>query len=501
MRKRMLCTAFVLLFLLLVLPIAQAATELSPLLVPAIDDIEVFETDIIVVQFASPQTVDDIFGVSFRVDDYGSVSKMELADDGLSLSLRLSRRLNPGQEYALLVENWMQGGAADIYGFVAVETVRPGEMQGKIASRNTAVQMTQNAIAMVEAGQEALLEGRQTLFDVYSELDRAIGEFPALELPFPEPEGEFEERMNELVTEAHRQARSALVSNRDALIDQILSLEYQREDLATNLKKARLQSDMAVRQLTLAVEAYAFAYHSMSAQLVSLEESVTLISRQLAIADIQVSLGLITVQEAQRVAQTAKELNRAVAMLEVQQSGIVAEINLLLGQAHDTPLRIAEPMYDFSTMDEEVDYARDLQRIRGSNLTLQSLATDVVLKARAVDRIAGSSPERRIAEYELANARIRYSEEERKLALGFRRLVDDISAKESALSLSNEKYALQKRLFGHAELRYELGMLSAIGLESERHELYSASRLVQEAERDLFMTLTRYRFMLDGLTL
>ncbi|HSL93152.1 MAG TPA: hypothetical protein VK905_00940 [Bacillota bacterium] len=500
MRKTTILAVVASTLVLAVLSVAQAAPEPVSVSVPVIVDVELVDLDVLRVYFANPMTPEHLSGVLFRLNNYTTATRQDNDDNGISVTLRLSQRLIPGVSYNLAMDDLSQGNKGE-YDFVAVETIEVGSLQSKIGSRNPSVQMTRNAISMVEAGHEALLEGRQTVFDAYSELDRAIRDFPELELPFEAPDGEFEDRINELVTEAHVQARTALISNRDALLDQVISLEYQREDLLTNLTKARLQSEMAVRQLTLAAETYVFAYHSMSNQLTGLSGSLSLVQRQMSIVDIQVSLGLLTPHEADKLSQSARELEDAVATLTRQRERMVAELNLLLGQPHATPLRLVEPVIDFESLTEEVDYSRDLPRVHSMNLTLQSLAADVAQKAKIVERNASGSPERIIAQYEWQNASIRYAEEERKLALSFRRLIDDLTDKVSSLSRAENELELQSVLLGYAHLRYELGMISALQLESERLELLAVRRWKEEANRDLFMALLRYRFVLDGLTL
>lgn len=500
MRKNIIAAALVVVLLLAVLPVAQAETPAATVALPEITAIEMTDLFALRVYFAGPVSPGELFVLRFRLDNYASAVRTELLNDGLASEVHFPRRLTPGTEYELVVENWQQG-LSESSRFTAVETIESGKLRDKLATRNTSVQLTQNAIAIIEAGHEALLEGRQAIFDVYGELDRAVREFPELELPFPDPENDFEERMNELVTEAHRQARSALVSNRDSLVDQVISLEYQREDLMTNLAKARLQSQLAIGQLTLAAESYVAAYQALEAQLTGLEGSLALLHRQLYVADIQLSLGMITTHEAGRLRINVLELENGVMALGEQRDSLKAEVNLLLGQSHTTPLRIVATQRDFSLWQEEVDFARDLPKVLGSNLALASLAADVAQKSRALARNTVDGPERTIAEYELQNARIRYGEEERKLALAFRRMADDVAAKYRALSLAEGRLEVQSIVFGHSRLRHELGMISPMQLEAEELEFLSVRRSVGDAGRELALALLRYSLMLDGLTL
>jgi hypothetical protein len=499
-KKKVACFVILILFLF-TSGLAGGTSQEGPEPSLEVKDVEVSSLNQLTVTFSARVQGDGAKRLSsYHLSTIGQPSAVAVADDGLSVLLAFTLNMRTDREYTLTIEG-IDGLPRQDIEIAVVESMRLWAMEEKILKRSITVKMNENTLIILESGHQGLLDARNALWDAYRELDDQLRSLPPLELPYVDPPaGSAQERMNELVEEAYWQVRDSLESNRTALMDQMINVEYQRSDMNWNIAKFRTQSEAILAQLTWAAENYIFLYHVLGHQQENLLGNRELLEKQLSIARVQERFGMIRPADVRSIEIKLLELEHGQKTLALQQDNMKRELNALLGQPHGTPIEIKTIEANIEVIFDTVDEEKDRKIALDSNLALQALRQDVASKHEVLVRTTDQNRVR-AAEMELQNARLKLEEESRRFVLSFTRQHEELMTKHSALSLEREKAALEEVKFRHVQLRHTLGLIPEVDFLTQSLAWENQLRRLVEVEEDLLKSYRKYYWLTNGLSL
>jgi hypothetical protein len=293
---------------------------------------------------------------------------------------------------------------------------------------------------------------------------------------------------------------SVLNNNKNSMEGQITSLEQQKEDRSEILSKLILQNEMTNYQLVWTAENLMANYNNINYNIDELNSKLSLLGRQLAVAEYKKSIDMGTEMDVQSIELQIMDLESSLKQLNEQKDDIAGELNLMLGQDYDTDVTISDtPEPDYISIDS-IDMEEDLKDALASNYKIILQSYEYSDKGEALGD-AGTGNEETAAYNNFENEAIKLDDVKMKFEKDFHNAFQEVVDKKEALE--NEKFKLEyeaKRL-NISELKYELGMISSISLDSARSEYKSQSIKVSTAEDELWKAYRKYEWMMKGLSL
>ncbi len=263
-----------------------------------------------------------------------------------------------------------------------------------------------------------------------------------------------------------------LVANYETQIQSIQQQIDGLEDKQDDLWKSILQKDAGNYQLVWGTEQLFITYNGLSRQQADLVSNISLLDKQVKVANLQKELGFATGVDVKGSELKLKELNQTNQNLTKQREYLKQQINLMLGQDVTTGLMIeATPKPDYhavNTMDyeEELDDALD----RSFNVRLQ-------------------------------DKDLKHDDEERKFIVAFKQAFDGVKEKKDSLSIETDKLQVEKEKLDHLKLKYDLGMVSKLEYDAGIAAYQAQENKVKGMDEELFKAYRKYQWMKKGLTL
>lgn len=211
-------------------------------------------------------------------------------------------------------------------------------------------------------------------------------------------------------------------------------------------------------------------YNALAEQMNVLQAKKKLVDKSVAVAKVQYSLNMITKTALDKVQSQANELDSAIGQLQDSQKKIVYQFNLGIGQEYNVNLELKE---NPSVTDE------DLNMIR--------------VDEDYADAIDNSFSIRLADDYD------NILDETRKFKNDFYQAYNTILEKQKLLAVEKEKLTLAEQNIKFAEVRYKLGLISAIQLESEWSAFITQQAATRTAEYEVYRAYHQYEWAQRGL--
>jgi len=300
------------------------------------------------------------------------------------------------------------------------------------------------------------------------------------------------------VRELYKSNVATLRENRNALRDQIERLPNQKLEI----DKAILQLEMAKNSVIWGAQSLYFAYNSLERQKGDLLQNLKLLEDQLNIMELQKEMGMITDLDVRAVKLQKEQLERGIKLLENQIDGLKGELNLMLGQDFDAELVVGEiPELDGEEL-SQMNYEKDLDLAKRMNYSLRIQLCNYKIEGNNLEiaEDSGSSDERRTAERNFENATINYNQEQRKVELTFHKLYRNVLDKYDALKAEEKNLEYQRQRHDFLNLKYELGMASAMELNKSEVDYNAQLNKLESAKQDLLQAWTQYEWFIRGMS-
>ncbi|WP_165904962.1 TolC family protein [Dehalobacter sp. 12DCB1] len=157
-------------------------------------------------------------------------------------------------------------------------------------------------------------------------------------------------------------------------------------------------------------------------------------------------------------------------MKSIEPSVSKQQLNILMGQDINTDLTLAQVTPVEASVLDSINYDGDLTTALTQSFDVRLVSDDST----------------------------QYEDAKRSLTLAFQNAYQDIRAKRDALSLQQDKLTNEEENYNVMTLKYKLGMISKMALDSERYTYLAQQDEVKAAERDLLQSYTTYNWMKKG---
>ncbi|UWG96970.1 TolC family protein [Dehalobacter sp. DCM] len=246
----------------------------------------------------------------------------------------------------------------------------------------------------------------------------------------------------------------------------ISSLTTQKNDLWKTAIQLEQNTD---RVITMAESAY-LGYFTILKNKNKYENNLAMLQANLKVMRLQESYGMVAKSKVAPLEVQVKELTATVTGLSSQLTACKQQINILLGQDMNTAITLTEITPVEASVLNGINYESDL--------------TSAVAQSFDVRLASGDY--------------IQYEDAKRSFTLAFQNAFKDIQTKREALSLQQDKLVVAKKSYDVMTLKYKLGMVSKMTLDSERYAYLAQQDEVKAAERDVLQSVTTYNWLKKG---
>jgi len=240
-----------------------------------------------------------------------------------------------------------------------------------------------------------------------------------------------------------------------------------------NMTELGLNTEMGNKTIVWNMEALYITYNDLAGQIDDLASKKIMLEKQLAAAKLQKELGMITEAGMESVESSLKDVESGLKKLQETRKSIKQTFNVNLSQPYDTDIQIGEvpkvTNEQISAIVVDEDYKEALKKSYG--VRIGDAKSDIDKK----------------------------NDEIRKFQNGFYRAYETILEKQKALEAEKVKMAVAEKNKKAADLKYKLGMMSAIQYETENSTYISKKAAYTQAENALFKAYQQYQWAKRGL--
>lgn len=236
-----------------------------------------------------------------------------------------------------------------------------------------------------------------------------------------------------------------------AIQSNITLLNISRQNLQSSLSQAESAQD----QMVISVETLFISYNSLEDQRDELRRSLTVIDANLRAAELQNQLGMMTDHDLAVAKQNRFTVTNSISMLDDQLRLMGNSINVMIGRVYDAPLRIMELPELTEDEDLDINHRRDME----DAIAVYNASSDMALE---------------------------------QFKVSYESMYRDVEQKERLLELEEENLVLAQQTFDEQKARYDLGMLSELGLITAQDALDTQKASVKTAETNLFTSVKMY---------
>ena len=254
---------------------------------------------------------------------------------------------------------------------------------------------------------------------------------------------------------------------------QLSNINAQKSTLTTqrdNLWKSVLQTDMGNDQLVWGTQQLFLGYKALELQLQALQDNRTQLQDQLNVMKVRETLGMVTATDRRTLELQLNDLEATLKSLNDALTGLKGNLNLFLGQEYDSPLTVQDATPPDSAKLTAMDYDLDLATAKNNSLAA---------------RLQEETDKR--------------DTEIRQVRADFDKAFKDVQTKQDDLAREKMKLANEQVKWNQLQLKYQLGIVSLLELNSGQTTLNTQVRKVKTAGSDLLKSYTAYDWLLQGL--
>lgn len=397
-----------------------------------------------------------------------------------------------------------------------IDEVRYTDIEDVILERNTTVKINENALDKLRLNYSSLRDAEDDLEDALDEIKDLIKtyrdiNFPEkITIPTTGESGTVDpaitticgnlEAINNYLNELSKANKESLKKNKDSLEEQLESIDRQQEDMSDLIEKTKVQMEMYNNQVIYAAEDLIFGYDSIEKEEKKIDENIEQLENNINMINVQKSLGYVTDVNVDSLNLQLDQLKKSKEALSTQKKNIERQLNLLIGQPYDTPLKIVfYPIISQSRL-KTVDFDDDLEKALEDNYDLKILKYEIDSKETALERAdddhGKKSNEYKIAKKDLEDAQLNYEDKKRSEELEFKKLYEALKDAEKAYNLEKSKLEQEKKNMEFAKVKYDLGLISKMDYDKAKSSYELEKIAVDAANTNLFKAYREYQRML-----
>ena len=298
-----------------------------------------------------------------------------------------------------------------------------------------------------------------------------------------------------------QQMAASLQSTIDSLETQLEDLKEQKEDYKKTVADTKVQFASTINQIVAGTQSLYVSILSYEDQLTALKESQAAVQRMVDQMDLRYQLGQISRLTLQQVRNSYDAL---LVGLDSMENGITFMKSSLQSQLGEEPTGqvtlAALPEVSAADISAASCYS-DLDKAKAASYDLYAARRAVEDAKEDMDdarRENGkNSYQYKMAEHSHQAAQYQEQSAIQSFELSFLNLFNALAPAQNALKTAQTTLDYEEQMYKVAELKYQLGNLSAHALADAKDTYETAKRDHKAAEADLFTAWTSYRNAVD----
>lgn len=288
----------------------------------------------------------------------------------------------------------------------------------------------------------------------------------------------------------------------------LLAARQSAESEVTSAENSKKDAEQSKDELTITMR---YQAANLVIQEQQLEQSIALLQKQYdlaiksqEIADLQKELGMAT-----DIDRTNSYLNASQAAAQLNQTKnnlttMKRTLNVMMGRAADAELNIA-PLEMSTVITAAPTYNDQLVKTAQSkNYSLKTLQRNInSAKDQAEDlRSNGinASDQFQLIDYNIESKRLEMKNTETSVADSVKAAIDEIKTTGEAYRNSQLAYSTAQTTYEQTKLKYELGMISAIDMQSAELSLLQAETSNHSAAYAHYLANQKYQALMNGVS-
>ena len=298
-----------------------------------------------------------------------------------------------------------------------------------------------------------------------------------------------------------QQMAASLQSTIDSLETQLEDLKEQKEDYEKTVADTKVQFASTINQIVAGTQSLYVSILSYEDQLTALKESQAAVQRTVDQMELRYQLGQISRLTLQQVKNGYDTL---IVGLDSMENGITFMKSSLQSQLGEEPTGqvTLTALPEVSAADiSAASYYTDLDKAKAASYDLYAARRGVEDAKEDMDD-ARRENGKNSYQYEMAehsHQAAQYQEQSaiQSFELSFLNLFNALAPAQNALKTAQTTLDYEEQMYKVAELKYQLGNLSAHALADAKDTYETAKRDHKAAEADLFTAWTSYRNAVD----
>lgn len=311
-------------------------------------------------------------------------------------------------------------------------------------------------------------------------------------------EGAIKESMAQIQAQ---QMATTLQSTIESLETQLEDLKEQKEDYKKTVADKKVQFASTINQIVAGIQSLYVSILSYEDQLTALKESQAAVQRMVDQMELRYQLGQISRLTLQQVQNSYDALLVGLDSMENGITAMKASLQYQLGEAPTGQVTLAAlPEVSAADISAASCYS-DLDKAKAASYDLYAARRAVEDAKEDMDdarRENGkNSYQYKMAEHSHQAAQYQEQSAIQSFELSFLNLFNALAPAQNALKTAQTTLDYEEQMYKVAELKYQLGNLSAHALADAKDTYETAKRDHKAAEADLFTAWTSYRNAVD----
>ena len=298
-----------------------------------------------------------------------------------------------------------------------------------------------------------------------------------------------------------QQMAASLQSTIDSLETQLEDLKEQKEDYEKTVADTKVQFASTINQIVAGTQSLYVSILSYEDQLTALKESQAAVQRMVDQMELRYQLGQISRLTLQQVRNSYDTLVVGLDSMENGITAMKASLQYQLGEDPTGQVTLAAlPEVSAADISAASCYS-DLDKAKAASYDLYAARRAVEDAKEDMDdarRENGkNSYQYKMAEHSHQAAQYQQQSAIQSFELSFLNLFNALAPAQNALKTAQTTLDYEEQMYKVAELKYQLGNLSAHALADAKDTYETAKRDYKAAEADLFTAWTSYRNAVD----
>ncbi|MCR4442980.1 MAG: TolC family protein [Peptococcaceae bacterium] len=268
------------------------------------------------------------------------------------------------------------------------------------------------------------------------------------------------------------------------------SAKYALDDSKVTLENLKLKTEYDVEKLYLDIL-------NMDNSIETMKKNYEMQGQLVEIEKLKVQLGLSTNYSLNEKIQQAKDIKRQLDTLYNSREKLAWQMNRMIGREPGALLELAPVTFspvEIGTQNEANDAAMQTSlTIKQYNRTLEDKSTELE------DKKTTQSDKAEKLEFEIKSTKLQKSDAEYNINVALENAYEQMALKQSQLADYRTAYEVEKENYQHQKLKYELGLIGKVTLDSSEISFDQKRTNFEKAVYDYYLSVRQIDLAEKGI--